>query len=127
MGVFSSCSQTGSSKRVTSKPAMEKGLSLATFAGGCFWCMEPPFEKLPGVKTAISGYAGGSEVDPTYSQVSSGQTGHLEVVQVAYDPKVIGYNDLLEVFWRNVDPTDAGGQFVDRGKQYGTGIFTHQR
>lgn len=99
----------------------------ATFAGGCFWCMEPPFEKLPGVKTVISGYMGGKVKDPSYSQVSSGTTGHLEVVQVTYDPKVVSYDDLLQVFWRQVDPTDAGGQFVDQGEQYTTAIFYHNK
>jgi peptide methionine sulfoxide reductase msrA/msrB len=97
----------------------------ATFAGGCFWCMEPPFEKMDGVKDAISGYMGGHVKDPTYKQVSSGETGHLEVVQVIYDPRKVSYNDLLQVFWRNVNPTDAGGQFVDRGEQYATAIFFH--
>lgn len=100
-------------------------LEKATFAGGCFWCMEPPFEKLAGVKSVVSGFMGGSEINPTYQQVSSGQTGHLEVVQVSFDPQVISYSDLLEVYWRNVDPTDEGGQFVDRGKQYATAIFSH--
>lgn len=97
----------------------------ATFAGGCFWCMEPPFEKLPGVKSVVSGFMGGTVKDPTYKQVSSGGTGHREVVQVTFDPKKIDYNDLLEVFWRNVNPTDGDGQFVDRGFQYTTAIFYH--
>jgi peptide methionine sulfoxide reductase msrA/msrB len=98
---------------------------LATFAGGCFWCMEPPFEKLGGVIAVTSGYAGGSEKDPTYEDVSSGSTGHLESVQVEYDPAQVTYEELLDVFWQNVDPTDDGGQFVDRGKQYRTSIFYH--
>jgi peptide methionine sulfoxide reductase msrA/msrB len=101
--------------------AMEK----ATFAGGCFWCMEPPFEKLDGVSEVISGFMGGSESNPSYKQVASGRTGHLEVVQVTFDPQKVSYRDLLEVFWRNIDPTDSGGQFVDRGKQYTTAIFYH--
>ncbi|HSH69717.1 MAG TPA: peptide-methionine (S)-S-oxide reductase MsrA, partial [Deferrisomatales bacterium] len=100
-------------------------LQKATFAGGCFWCTESDFEKVPGVAEAVSGYAGGGEVDPTYREVSSGTTGHLEVVQVLYDPAVVTYPELLEVFWRHVNPTDAGGQFVDRGPQYRTAIFTH--
>ena len=100
-------------------------LNKATFAGGCFWCMEPPFEKLEGVYEVISGYSGGEEVEPTYEQVASGATGHLETVQVLYDPAVIAYEELLQVFWRNIDPTDEYGQFVDRGKQYGTAIFVH--
>ncbi|MGE0172123.1 MAG: peptide-methionine (S)-S-oxide reductase MsrA [Oligoflexales bacterium] len=95
----------------------------ATFAGGCFWCMEPPFEKLPGVKEVISGYMGGTKANPKYQEVSSGTTGHAEVVTVTFDPKVISYQDLLETFWRNIDPTDAEGQFVDRGKQYRSVIF----
>lgn len=98
-------------------------LSVATFAGGCFWCTESDFEKLPGVAEAISGYAGGDEVNPTYSQVSSGTTGHLEAVQVYYDPAKVTYGQLLEWFWKHVDPTDGGGQFVDRGQQYRAAIF----
>ncbi len=99
------------------------GLARATFAGGCFWCMEPPFEKIPGVQSVTSGYAGGRVKNPSYDQVSAGGTGHAEVVQVAYDPSKVSYEQLLEVFWRNVDPTDAGGQFCDRGDQYRTGVF----
>lgn len=95
----------------------------AIFAGGCFWCMEPPFEKLPGVVDAISGYTGGSLENPTYEEVSSGNTKHLEAVQVIYDPDKITYEELLNVFWRQIDPTDDGGQFVDRGYQYTSAIF----
>lgn len=98
---------------------------MATFAGGCFWCMEPPFEKLDGVQSVISGFMGGTVKNPSYQQVSSGTTGHLEVVQVTFDPKKVSYNDLMQVFWRNVNPTDPGGQFVDRGEQYATAIFFH--
>lgn len=98
---------------------------LATFAGGCFWCMEPPFEKVDGVKSAVSGYTGGSKENPTYEEVSGGGTGHAEAVQVTYDPKKISYEKILDIFWRNVNPTDAGGQFVDRGSQYRSGIFYH--
>ena len=98
---------------------------VATFAGGCFWCMEPPFEKLPGVYSVTSGYAGGPEKNPTYKQVASGKTGHTESIQVVFDPKKVTYLQLLDVFWRNIDPTDAGGQFVDRGTQYRAAIFTH--
>jgi peptide methionine sulfoxide reductase msrA/msrB len=97
----------------------------ATFAGGCFWCMEPPFEKLEGVKEVISGYTGGHKPDPTYEEVSAGGTGHAEAIQVLYDPSKVRYADLLEVFWRQIDPTDSGGQFVDRGKQYRSAIFYH--
>jgi peptide-methionine (S)-S-oxide reductase len=98
--------------------------AVAIFAGGCFWCMEPPFDALPGVLSTTSGYTGGSVVDPTYEQVSSGATGHRESVKVEYDPKRVSYAQLLDVFWHNVDPTDAGGQFCDRGQQYTTAIFT---
>lgn len=98
---------------------------LATFAGGCFWCMEKPFEDIKGVESVISGFSGGSVKDPSYKLVSSGKTKHIEVVQVKYDPKVVSYNKLLEVFWINIDPTDNGGQFVDRGYQYTTAIFYH--
>jgi peptide methionine sulfoxide reductase msrA/msrB len=100
-------------------------LEKATFAGGCFWCMEPPFEKLAGVKEVISGYTGGQKKNPAYEEVSSGSTGHLEAVEVVYDPAVVTYERLLDVFWRNIDPTDPGGQFVDRGSQYRSAIFYH--
>lgn len=98
---------------------------VATFAGGCFWCMEAAFEAVDGVTEAISGYTGGTVENPTYQQVSSGSTGHLEAVQVYYDPASVSYNELVDVFWRNINPTDAGGQFVDRGSQYATAIFYH--
>ena len=97
----------------------------ATFAGGCFWCMEPPFEKLDGVKEVISGYTGGTKENPTYEEVSSGTTGHAETVQITFDPATISYADLLDVFWKQIDPTDDGGSFVDRGSQYRTAIFYH--
>ena len=100
-------------------------LEKATFAGGCFWCMEPPFEKLDGVKEVISGYTGGHKNNPTYKEVSSGTTGHVEAVEVIFDPTKVSYEKLLEVFWKQVDPTDDGGQFVDRGSSYVTGIFYH--
>ena len=95
----------------------------ATFAGGCFWCMEPPFENLDGVFEVVSGYSGGPEENPTYQEVSAGATGHREVVQVVYDPSKVSYEELLEVFWRQIDPTDSGGQFADRGNQYETAIY----
>jgi peptide-methionine (S)-S-oxide reductase len=101
------------------------GQAVATFAGGCFWCMEPPYDKLDGVLATISGYTGGGKADPTYREVSAGGTGHAEAVQVTYDPAKVSYEQLLEVFWRNVDPLDAGGQFCDRGDQYRTAIFAH--
>ncbi|MCW8195089.1 peptide-methionine (S)-S-oxide reductase MsrA [Proteobacteria bacterium 005FR1] len=95
----------------------------ATFAGGCFWCMEPPYDKLEGVISTVSGYAGGELKNPTYEQVSSGRTGHQEVVQVTYDDEKVSYQDLLDVFWVNVDPLDDQGQFCDEGSQYLSGIF----
>ena len=100
-------------------------LKHATFAGGCFWCMEPPFEQLDGVEYAIAGYTGGDTENPTYEDVSSGGTGHYEAVQVVYHPEIISYEELLDVYWRQIDPTDDGGQFVDRGSQYKTAIFYH--
>lgn len=103
----------------------EPGLEVATFAGGCFWCTEADFENVPGVVEAVSGYTGGELVEPSYEQVSSGGSGHLESVRVYFDPQVITYQGLLEAFWRMVDPTDAGGQFADRGEQYSTAIFYH--
>ncbi len=103
----------------------DPSLSVATFAGGCFWCVEAAFDKLPGVRAAISGYSGGDEPNPTYEQVSRGETGHREAVQVYYDPKVITYEGLLAAFWRIMDPTDTGGQFADRGSQYSPAIFYH--
>lgn len=102
-------------------------LEKATFAGGCFWCMEPPYEKKDGVVSVISGFSGGSKANPSYKEVSSGKTKHLEVVQVTYNPEKISYLKLLEIFWQNIDPTDSGGQFVDRGNQYSTAIFYHTK
>lgn len=97
----------------------------ATFAGGCFWCMEAPFEQLDGVIDVISGYTGGDKENPAYEEVSSGKTGHAEAVQITYDPSKVTYSELLEVFWRQIDPTDESGQFVDKGTQYRTAIFYH--
>ncbi len=99
--------------------------SLATFAGGCFWCMEPPFERLEGVLAVESGYSGGRVENPSYDEVCAGGTGHLEVVQVRFDSSKVSYGQLLEVFWQNIDPTDAWGQFADQGSQYRTAIFCH--
>jgi peptide methionine sulfoxide reductase msrA/msrB len=98
-------------------------LETATFAGGCFWCLEADFEKVDGVLEAISGYTDGHKENPTYEEVCSGATGHTEAIQVVYDPKKVSYKELLAIFWRHVDPTDPGGQFVDRGSQYRTGIY----
>lgn len=103
----------------------DASLSVATFAGGCFWCVEAAFEKIPGVVGAVSGYSGGKEKNPNYKQVSSGSTGHTEAVQVYYDRDVISYEGLLQGLWRTMDPTDANGQFVDRGQQYRPAIFYH--
>ncbi len=107
------------------EPAGQGPLAVATLAGGCFWCMEPPFEKLEGVTEVVSGYSGGHVANPSYEQVSEGGTGHAEAVQVHYDPARISYQELLEVFWRQIDPTDPEGQFVDRGLQYRSAIFVH--
>ncbi len=97
----------------------------ATFAGGCFWCMEPPFDELDGVVSTISGYIGGHTVDPTYDEVSAGITGHAEAVEIQYDPEKVSYERLLEVFWRNIDPTVKDRQFCDHGSQYRTAVFFH--
>ena len=106
-------------------PAVPPGMAVATFAGGCFWCMEPPFDKLPGVTATISGYTGGRTANPSYEEVSSGATGHAESVEVIYDPKKVSYEKLLEVFWVNIDPTVKDRQFCDTGTQYRTAIFYH--
>jgi len=111
--------------RAAEARAAEDGLEVATFAGGCFWCVESDFDKVPGVVRTISGYTGGALPNPTYKQVSAGGTGHLEAVQIFYDPKQVGYEMLVEIFWRSVDPTDAGGQFCDRGESYETAIFAN--
>ena len=103
---------------------MSQNTEKAYFAGGCFWCMEPPFEVLDGVIEATSGYMGGEIENPTYEQVSMGNTGHAEVVEIEYDPNIITYSELLEVFWRNIDPTALNYQFADVGSQYRTEIFT---
>jgi peptide methionine sulfoxide reductase msrA/msrB len=105
----------------------ETKIRIATFAGGCFWCTESDFERVPGVVKVISGYTGGHKKNPTYEEVSSGTTGHVEAVQVYYDPKKVTYRELLDFFWRHVDPTDPGGQFVDRGSQYRSVIFYHNK
>ena len=106
--------------------AMAKGegdMKKATFAGGCFWCMEPPFRLLKGVTDIKVGYIGGTKENPKYEEVSSGNTGHREAIQITYDPAKISYDELLEIFWQNIDPTDPGGQFADKGPQYETAIF----
>ncbi|MFH1811511.1 MAG: peptide-methionine (R)-S-oxide reductase MsrB [Pseudomonadota bacterium] len=114
-----------SSARAEERKAFTGPTELATFAGGCFWCVEAAFDKLPGVISATSGYAGGPEKNPSYEQVSAGKTGHRESVQIRFDPAQISYRELLEVFWRQIDPTDGEGQFADRGNQYKAAIFVH--
>lgn len=116
---FAARAQTPSSE---SEP-INNGLETAVFAGGCFWCIEADFEKLDGVAEAVSGYAGGHKNYPTYKEVSRGGTGHLEVIEVRYHPDTVSYRDLVHYFFRHVDPTDAGGQFCDRGESYETAIF----
>jgi peptide-methionine (S)-S-oxide reductase len=120
LAIAQSPSQPGAGK------AAEGGsTAVATFAGGCFWCMEPPFDATDGVISTISGFMGGTTPNPSYRQVTAGGTGHIEVLQVTYDPIKVGYAKLLEVYWRNVDPYDADGQFCDRGHSYTTAIFAH--
>ena len=109
--------------RADSTTKVAAGTEVAIFAGGCFWCMEHPFDSIPGVQSVTSGYAGGTKVNPTYEEVSSGSTGHAESVKVVYDPKLVSYQKLLYVFWRNVDPLTREGQFCDFGTQYRTAIF----
>jgi peptide-methionine (S)-S-oxide reductase len=112
-------------ERTRAAEAPPAGLAVATFAGGCFWCMEPPFDKLAGVVSTTSGYTGGRVAGATYREVSNGGTGHYEALRVVYDPKKVSYETLLETFWRNIDPLDAGGQFCDRGEPYRTAVFAH--
>ncbi|MDX2156135.1 MAG: peptide-methionine (S)-S-oxide reductase MsrA [Hyphomicrobiaceae bacterium] len=106
-------------------PTAEAKGEIATFAGGCFWCVESDFDKLDGVLSTVSGFMGGTTASPTYKQVTAGGTGHLEVVQVTFDPKKVSYERLVDHFWRTIDPYDAGGQFCDRGESYTTAVFTH--
>jgi len=106
-------------------PGTDPGYSKATFAGGCFWCMEPPFDALDGVISTTSGYTGGHQQNPTYKEVSRGGTGHTEAIEIVYDPKQVSYAELLDVYWHNIDPTDPHGQFCDKGDQYRSEIFFH--
>jgi peptide methionine sulfoxide reductase msrA/msrB len=122
-GVNAAANNATGGTSVMNTPAQK--LKKATFAGGCFWCTEADFEKVDGVKEVVSGYTGGATEKPTYEEVSSGGSGHIEAVQVIYDPAKVSYKELLDVFWRHVDPTDPGGQFADRGAQYRTAIFYH--
>lgn len=103
----------------------EKQKAISTVAGGCFWCMEPPFDAEPGVLETVVGYTGGSVEHPTYEQVSDGGTGHVETIQIVYDPTIVSYERLLEIFWENIDPLDPDGQFCDKGSQYRSAIFYH--
>jgi peptide methionine sulfoxide reductase msrA/msrB len=105
--------------------AQSSATELATFAGGCFWCMVKPFDEMPGIVSVISGYTGGHTANPTYEEVCSGATGHTEAVQITYDPAIFPYAKLLDIFWRQIDPTDPGGQFHDRGASYRAAIFYH--
>jgi peptide-methionine (S)-S-oxide reductase len=115
------CSNAQSLAESSPMPTVQ--YSKAIFAGGCFWCMEKPFDELPGVIATTSGYTGGTKTNPTYREVSSGNTGHAEAVQVSYDPKQVNYEHLLSVFWKNIDPLDSKGQFCDKGSQYRSAIF----
>lgn len=124
LAVTVGCSAGDGSASPATVVAGSSEVRSAVFAGGCFWCMEPPFDKLEGVLSTTSGYAGGNVKNPGYKQVTAGGTGHLESVEVRYDPARVSFETLLEVYWRNVDPLDAGGQFCDRGESYQTAIFT---
>jgi len=121
---FSSAASAQAGAPAGKAPVAKPATAKAIFAGGCFWCMEPPYDKLDGVLATTSGYIGGKTRNPTYEQISTGTTGHTEAVQVEYDPKKISYEKLLEVFWVNIDPTVKNRQFCDIGTQYRTGIFT---
>jgi len=129
--ITTACSKTGKEETVKTSAmknevsALSENEEIATLAGGCFWCMEAPFEKVQGVVKVISGYAGGTEANPTYKEVSSGKTDYRESIQVYYDPEVISYAEILDVYWRQFDPTDEGGSFGDRGHQYTSAIFYH--
>lgn len=123
--IFRPSGESAPAANTSELAASSDTLAKATFAGGCFWCMEPPYDELEGVHQTISGYAGGEEEDPTYEEVSSGRTGHAEVVQVVYDPDVVSYEELLDVYWRNIDPTTPNRQFCDMGSQYRPAIFYH--
>ncbi len=118
------CASAQQARANPATAAASTGDEIAIFGGGCFWCMEPPYDKLPGVKSTVSGYIGGSVDNPTYEQVSAGGTGHVEVLEVTYDPRKISYEKLLEVFWRNIDPFAVNRQFCDVGDQYRSAIFT---
>ena len=124
-GPYMAKSAEATEKPTSTAAAAERPTAVATFAGGCFWCMEHSFEHVDGVLDVVSGYTGVKGADPTYDEVSSGTTGHYEAIQVRYDPAKITYRQLLDVFWQQINPTDQGGQFADRGTQYRTAIFYH--
>jgi peptide-methionine (S)-S-oxide reductase len=124
VSLLSSCAMAGSETGTVAASPLEVGQKEAVFAGGCFWCMEKPFEHYEGVLEVTSGYTGGPETSPTYRQVGGHQTGHWEAIRVVYDPKRITYDALLSSFWHNIDPTDGSGQFCDKGHQYSTAVFT---
>ena len=125
--IFNACQKQDFGQQEVTISVVKEDVKLnkATFAGGCFWCSEADFEKVPGVVKVISGYTGGEKENPSYEEVSSGTTGHVEAIQVYYDPSKITYQELLDIFWKHIDPTDGGGQFVDRGPQYRSAIFYH--
>ncbi|MFO1312674.1 MAG: peptide-methionine (S)-S-oxide reductase MsrA [Burkholderiales bacterium] len=125
LAIAAACVLAATDGRAQAPKDPPPGKAIATFAGGCFWCMEPPYDKLDGVISTTSGYMGGKTRNPTYAEVSSGSTGHAEVVQVVYDPAKVSYEMLLDVYWRNVDPTVTDRQFCDVGSQYRTTIFVH--
>src|SRR6059058_4175796 len=124
-GAFSSLLLVGALATLGGVPAGAEERATATFAGGCFWCMQPPFEKLEGVVSTTVGYTGGHTKNPTYEEVSAGGTGHAESVEIVYDPGKLAYEKLLDVFWHNVDPLTPEAQFCDHGHQYRTAIFYH--
>ena len=127
MVVFSCSSDSSAKKGISKAPSQSANMGTqhsAIFAGGCFWCMEKPFDQLEGVVSTTSGYTGGSKVDPSYKEVSAGGTGHTEAIRIVYDPTKVSYKKLLDVFWVNVDPTTNDRQFCDKGSQYRPGIFT---
>ncbi len=127
MGSMNNLQQTVQNPQdiITTPVSVPAGLEVATFAGGCFWCVEAVFQETNGISDVISGYAGGQEVNPTYRQVYTGSTGHREAIQFYYDPEIISYTQILDILWTAIDPTDDGGQFVDRGFAYTTAIFYH--
>ena len=125
LGTIISCSNAKKEELLTLEQTYKGPTQIATVAGGCFWCIEAPFEGLAGVISVVSGYSGGKEKNPTYSEVSAGKTGHKEVVQIKFNPEVISYSEILDIYWQQFDPTDAGGSFYDRGTQYQSAIFYH--